>query len=94
MNLTNERDNALQQLDDCMADREAHVKEATNVAQLHERQHYSRKVNHYKNKSMDQATQITSLTNRTVTAKIQQKKVERQVKQSTKRSQSALGVSS
>lgn len=90
MKLTSERDDALRQLDDSVADRETLVKEATKEARQQERQHYSKKVEHLKHKSMDQANKITSLTKRTVTAEVQQKKAERQVKQSTRRSESAM----
>lgn len=89
-NVTNERDCALQQLAECVANRDSELKQAAKSARLQERDHYSSKVDHYKHKSTAQASQITSLTNRTIDAEIQQKKSERQVQQSTRRSQNAM----
>ncbi len=66
------------------------MEQATRSARLEEREHYARKVDSYKHKSMEQASQITSLTNRTVAAEVRQKKAEKQVHQSTRRSQSAM----
>ena len=60
MKLSSERVDALQQLDDCVAGCETLAKEATKEARQQERQHYSKKVEHYKHKSMDQANKITS----------------------------------
>ena len=45
-NLTTERDSSLQQLADCVADRDSQVKQARKLAQLVERGLYSRKVDH------------------------------------------------
>ena len=89
-NVTNERDCALQQLAECVANRDSELKQAAKSARLQERDHYSSKVDHYKHKSTTQASQIISLTNRTIDAEIQQKKSERQVQQSTRRSQNAM----
>ena len=86
-NLTTERDSSLQQLADCVADLDLQVREASKLAPLEERGHYPRKEDHYKHKSMKQASQISSLTNCTIAAEVQQKKAERQVHKSTKCSQ-------
>ena len=88
--LINERDSALKELDDCITERDIVVKQATRSARLEEREHHARKVDSYKHKSMEQASLITSLTNCTVAAEVQQKKVEKQVYQSTRCSQSAM----
>ena len=89
-NLLNKRDSALKELDECIAERDIVVKQATRSARLEERGHYVRKVDSYKHKSMEQASQISSLRNHTVAAEVWQKKVEKQVYQSTRRSQSVM----
>ena len=83
--LINERDSALKELDDCIDERDIVVKQA-----IGEGAYYVRKVDSYKHKSTEQASQITSLTKYTVAAEFWQQKAEKQVHQSTRGSQSAM----